>query len=62
MEDLLKAPSKTVLVNCDLHYADHIIEELDAAIQDTRNMQLSKTLNDILESYDAIRGLLTPPK
>ncbi len=58
MDDYQRMPEKTVLVNCGLVYADSLIEALDSAIQDTGNLQLSQTLNDILDSYETIRGLL----
>ena len=49
---------EVLLVNSDLTAADHLIDELDTVIQDTGNLELSKTLNDISDSYQAIRALL----
>jgi hypothetical protein len=58
MDDLQQTPPSKVLVNCDLLYADQIIEQLDGVIQDTGNLALSSALNDILDSYDSIRKIL----
>jgi hypothetical protein len=58
MDDLQQTPPSKVLVNCDLFYADQIIEQLDSVIQDTGNLALSSALNDILDSYDSIRKIL----
>ena len=58
MDDLQPTPPSKVLVNCDLIYADQIIEQLDSVIQDTGNLALSSALNDILDSYDSIRKIL----
>ena len=58
MEDTTTTTSSKVLVNCDLVYADQLIEQLDEVIQNTGNLALSSTLNDILDSYESIRKLL----
>jgi alkanesulfonate monooxygenase SsuD/methylene tetrahydromethanopterin reductase-like flavin-dependent oxidoreductase (luciferase family) len=58
MEDSQQAPQSRVLVDTDLQCADRIIEELDDLIQHTGNLELSKTLNEISESYESIRSLL----
>jgi hypothetical protein len=46
------------IVDSDLHNADEIIDQLDQVIQVTRNLKLSKTLNDISDSVESIRALL----
>jgi hypothetical protein len=51
-----------VIVNSDLSGANGIIFELDRAIQDTGNLELSKTLNEILDSYESLRELLNRKK
>ena len=58
MEDSQRTSSNVLLVNSDLSMADTLIEELDCAIQDTGNLELSKTLNEISESYELIRRML----
>jgi|GEM_PF-2849105 len=58
MDETQQAVPSKVLVNCDLVYADRLIEQLDEIIQDTGNLRLSGTLNDILDSYESIRKLL----
>ena len=40
---------------------DSVIHELDDAIQDTGNLKLSKTLNDIYDSFQSIRELMKAP-
>ena len=46
------------IVDSDLHNAEELIDELDQAIQVTRNMKLSKTLNEISDTVESIRTLL----
>ena len=58
MDDFQQTETEVVLVNTDLSTADDIIEELDCAIQHTGNLELSKTLNEISESYESIRHML----
>lgn len=47
-----------VIVNSDLLAADAIITQLDDAIQNTGNLELSKQLNEISDSYEAIRKMM----
>lgn len=47
-----------VIVDSDLNAADGIIENLDAIIQGTHNMELSKQLNEISDTYQMIRKLI----
>ena len=50
--------TETLVINSDLNGVNDIIEELDGIIQTTGNMELSKTLNEISESYELLKGLL----
>lgn len=50
--------TETLVINSDLNAVSSIIEELDDIIQTTGNMELSKTLNEISESYELLKGLL----
>lgn len=49
---------EVVIIDSDLNGVNQVIEQLDTVIQDTGNLELSKTLNDISDSYQAIRALL----
>lgn len=50
--------TETLVINSDLNAVNNIIEELDGIIQTTGNMELSKALNEISESYELLKGLL----
>jgi hypothetical protein len=47
-----------VIVDSDLIATDAIITQLDNAIQNTGNLELSKQLNEISDSFEAIRKLM----
>ncbi len=47
-----------IIVDSELHAADALIMQLDQAIQGTRNMQLSKQLNEISDCYEVIKKLM----
>jgi hypothetical protein len=47
-----------IIVDSELHAADAIIMQLDQAIQGTRNMKLSKQLNEISDCYEVIKKLM----
>ena len=58
MEETTQADANILLLNKDLRIASTLIEQLDTAIQHTGNLELSKTLNEIFESYQSIRNML----
>ncbi len=46
------------IIDSELNAADILIMQLDLAIQETRNMQLSKQLNEISDCYEVIKKLM----
>jgi hypothetical protein len=58
MENRTETDSSLYIIDGDLNSADTIIEELDGVIQTTGNMELSKTLNEISDTYEVLRQLL----
>ena len=62
MSHVENANAELFLVNPDLSTADHIIQELDRIIQQTENLELSRTLNEISDCYDSIRDVLQARK
>ena len=58
MENSREMEKSVVIVDGDLHGAESIIDELDQVIQRTGNLDLSKTINDISDSYREIRALI----
>ncbi len=58
MENLKSKTPYAVIVDSDFHNADHLITELDEVIQQTNNMELSRQLNEISDSYQSISDLI----
>jgi hypothetical protein len=56
--DHMEQQKELIIVDSELHAADALIMQLDQAIQDTRNLELSKQLNEISDCYEAIRKLM----
>ena len=59
MEDYRENETEVMRINHGLDAMNGVIYELDDAIQDTGNLELSRTLNEIYDSYQSIRQLLT---
>ena len=59
MEDYREKETEVMRINHGLDAMNGVIYELDDAIQDTGNLELSRTLNEIYDSYQSIRQLLT---
>ena len=51
-------PAKFTTANKGLKAVNEAIYELDDAIQGTRNLELSRTLNEIYDSYQSIRQIM----
>ena len=62
MEDYRENETEQKRINHGLDTVDSVIYELDDAIQGTGNLELSKTLNEIYDSYQSLRQLLTSNK
>ena len=58
MENSQPTAKSVLIVDGDLHGAESIIDQLDHVIQSTGNLDLSKTINEISDSYQAIRALI----
>jgi hypothetical protein len=61
MENNPKVESNCILIDGDLQGAESIIGQLDEMVQNTGNLKLSQTLNEISDSYESIRELLKVP-
>ena len=59
MEDYRENETEVKRINHGLDAMNGVIYELDDAIQGTGNLELSKTLNEIYDSYQSLRQLLT---
>ena len=57
MKNSPEMEKSVVIVDGDLHNAETIINELDTVIQNTGNLDLSRTLNEINGSLDLLRRL-----
>ena len=62
MENSRQMEKSVTIVDGELHSAESIIDELDQVIQSTGNLDLSKTINDISDSYQEIRALIHKKK
>ena len=59
MERIQPKKPYTLIVDSELNAADKLITELDEVIQQTNNMELSRQLNEISDSYKSIREFIT---
>lgn len=59
MEDYRENETEVKRINHGLDAMYGVIYKLDDAIQDTGNLELSRTLNEIYDSYQSLRQLLT---
>jgi hypothetical protein len=54
----MEQEKEVIIVDSDLLAADAIITQLDDAIQNTGNLELSKQLNEISDCFEVIRKLM----